>query len=64
MLQIYIMRTKQMADEQEDNEQEDNEQDDDQNKTKSPQKLFHELLWFWKETRDIKFVDGTLNLKK
>ena len=53
-----------MADEQEDNEQEDNEQDDDQNKTKSPQKLFHELLWFWKETRDIKFVDGTLNLKK
>ena len=48
MLQIYIMRTKQKVD-----EQDDREQDNDQEKTKSPTVLFLELLKFWKDTRDI-----------
>ena len=48
MLQIYIMRTKQKVD-----EQDDREQDNDQEKIKSPTVLFLELLKFWKDTRDI-----------
>ena len=55
MLQIYIMRSKQMVD-----EQDDTEQDDDQDDTKSPSKLFNELLKFWKATRDITFSPETV----
>ena len=59
MLQVYIMRTKQMADEEDvmrnkkQDEQDDPEQDNKQENIKSPTELFHDMLTFWKNTRDI-----------